>query len=190
MKLKDLKINEMTMRGPNLDKLATKFVDTNKDKWFTGQHIGDIEQYQIKKLDDYYSVWDRDVIIAASQLDDTKSIPIVDKVWVNKEYRGQKIFSKLLWFYKTRLGYPKLLLGDVHSADMQEVVKGLSNFTKYWVKGDQQEPFNINTLDKFYGFGKSTGWMLMLENTGDFSSWPKFTIGKDWIRENYEWQIE
>lgn len=131
-------------------------------------------------------MWDGDKIAATTSLSND-TLSIVDQVWVSPDYRGQKLLSKLLWFYKTRLNHPQILLGRMHSTDMQEVVKGLSRFTKSWYKDGKTEPFDLNT---FYNNTKSTGWLLLLENDGDFSNWPKYTTGKCFIYEVYEWQIE
>jgi hypothetical protein len=186
-------MNEMTMAGPNLDKLATKFANNAKDILATGFHIGDIDHFTVKQYKNFYSLWDKGIFVATASLSNDH-IPIVDQVWVDNEYRGQKVFSKMLWFFKTRLNNPKLLLGNVRSTDMQEVVKGLSRFKKFWYKDGIVEPFDANTLDKYYNRLQPTGWHLLLENVGDFSNWPKFNNSldglPDYIKESYDWQIE
>lgn len=184
----------MTMRGGNFSSIAERYGKEHQISWRTeGKHIGDIDNYQVKQYEHFYSLWDKDLLIGFNSLTKDKSdAPIVvDIVWINPDYQGKKIFSKMLWFYKTRLGHSKLMLGDIHSLAMQEVVKsGLSRFKKSWLKNKTSEPFDIKTLDKYYDHSKSTGWQLVLENDGDFSNWPKFTDGKDYIKESYDWQIE
>lgn len=188
MKLEDLK--EMTMRAGNLDRLATAYVNLHKNDWKMGEHVGDIEQFSVIKFNEFFSVWLNDEIISSLKTIPTGDLIEVRNIWTSKKFRGQKILSKLLWFLKTRMGYSKLLLGDVHSQDTQAIVKGgLSRFEKSWYKDGKKEKFSLDTLDKFYSYGKSTGWRILLENDGDFSSWPKFT-GSDWVRDNYEWQVE
>jgi len=156
-------------------------------------HIGDIDKFVVKKYNNFYSLWDNAIFVAMASLNN-EYIPIVDHVWVNKDYRGQKIFSKMLWFFKTRLNHPQLLLGDIHSSDMQEVVKGLSRFTKSWYKDGTIKPFDLKTLSSYYSPLQPTGWHLLLENTGNFSNWPKFNNSldglPDYIRESYDWQVE
>jgi hypothetical protein len=183
-----MKTNEVieTMKAPSLAILTQKFVNTNIDKWNSSPHIGDIENYQVKKHDNQYSIWDTNTLIATSSLNNH----IVDQVWVNPEYRGQKIFSKLLWFYKTRENMSPLILGPIHSAEMQEVVKGLSRFKKYWSNGHETRPFSIDTLDNFYSYEAPTEWSLYLENSGNFSDWPRFTTGNAFIKEDYNWIIQ
>lgn len=81
-----------------------------------------------------------------------------------------------------------LIIGKVHSTDMQEVVKGLSRFNKQWynLKTKEKKPFNVDTLDDFYSHLHSIDWRLMLENSGDFSDWPKFNEGKSFVLEAFD----
>lgn len=153
-----------------------------------GKYIADIEEFQVIRYENFYSLWDRDELCGFTSLTNN----VVDDVWINPTYRGKKLFSKLLWFYKSRLGHNQLLLGKVHSRMMQEVVKGLSCFKKSWVnvKTKANEPFDLETLDHFYGDVEPTDWRLMLENNGDFSDWPMFRNGSSFIAEDYTEIIE
>lgn len=177
-------INEMTWRGPDYSELAKKFGESNAELWKTqGKYIADIEQYKVYQYNNYYSMWDDNQLVAFSSLKDN----IVDDVWVKLEYRGQKLFSKLLWFYKSRLAINPLIIGGVHSPMMQEVIKGLSKFNKHWynVKTHQVEPFDLNTLNDYYSGHGITDWRIMIENMGDFSGWPMFRTGSSYIKEDY-----
>lgn len=188
-----MKIHEMTMRGGNFDDLATKFVSFKRDTWKkNGNHVGDIENFTVLQDGKYFSVWDNDEIVACSSLTGYANTNIVDDVWVNPDYRGQKLFSKLIWFYKTRLDKNNLLIGQVHSKNMQEVIKGLSRFSKWWynTKTKEKKPFSLDTLDDFYSYTEVTPWRLLLENNGDFSSWPKFTEGNSFMLESYSPYID
>lgn len=183
----------MTMRGGDFNTAANKFVDARKDEWKkNGKHVGDIENFTVLQDGYYFSVWDNDTIVACTSLTGYADTNIVDEVWVNPDYRGQKLFSKLIWFYKTRLNRNNILIGQVHSKDMQEVIKGLSRFDKYWynTKTKEKKPFSLDTLDDFYSYTQVTPWRLMLENDGDFSSWPKFTEGKSFMLESYDPYID
>ena len=185
-----MKIKEMTMRGPNYDKLATKLANEYSSIWKTGKYIADIEQFKVLMSDSLqvpgattYTLWNENKLVAfASVINENE----VDGVWVDSEYRGQKILSKLLWFFKTRLNKSPLILGDIHSTDMQEVVKGLSRFEKKWfnIKTKEVEPFNVETVDKYYSFLKPTNWRLMLENDGEFN-WSMFKTGVKFMQEDY-----
>jgi len=175
-----------TLRGPNFDSTAEEFGKMNQKRWLTnGKHIGDIENYKVLQNGIHYSLWSNDTLVAFTSLKDSNNE--VDDVWVNADYRQQKIFSKILWFYKTRLHRSKLILGPVHSETMQEVVKGLSRFEKSWVniRTNEVMPFDAATLDNFYSRMGITAWRLMLENNGDFTGWPMFNTGSSFIKENY-----
>jgi len=187
-------IGEMTVKAEiNFDRFALNFVNQQKDIWDDlGTHIGDIEKFKIKQYGIMYSLWDGDKVVACASLSED-TIPLVDHVWVDEDYRGQKLYSKLLWFFKTRLGHSRILLGDTHSRNMQEiVVNGLSGFTKSWYSTEtgENEPFDKNSLDKYYSDNtKPTEWRVMLENFGTYQNWPKFS-GNDFIRDHYDWQIK
>lgn len=181
-----MKINEIleTMRGPNFDKISKEFGIKNSNRWrLKGTHIGDIENYKLIQDGIYYSLWDSDTLIAYCSL--TNSNNEVDNVWVSDLYRGKKIFSMMLWFFKTRLNRSQLMLGAIHSSAMQEVVKGLSRFKKHWVNIRTNEllPYDPATLDNFYSYEGPTLWRLVLENNSEFN-WPKFK-GSGFVVEEY-----
>jgi hypothetical protein len=183
-----MKINEIitseTMRGSNVDKIATKFANEQYDYLKSGNHIGDIEEYKVIRKSNFYSIWKESTLVGFASLTDES---VVDDVWINPEYRGKKLFSKLLWFFKTRLNHPMLLIGKMHSPMMQEVIHGLSRFKKYWynIETGQTTEFDPSTTDQYYDHMSPTQWRLILENTGDFSDWPRYTEGKSYIYENY-----
>lgn len=184
----------MTMRGPDLNALASKHAANNYEQWKSnGLYIADIENYRVLKNAgyspkiDHYSLWDDDELVAFASLGSDNT---VDGVYVNPAYRGQKIFSMILWFFKTRLNKSPIILGDIHSKDMQEVVKGLSRFEKKWynIKTNEVEPFSLDTLDKYYSLSGPTVWRLMLENDGEFN-WPMFNQG-GFMKEAYEVYVD
>ena len=192
MKIKEL--TEMTMRGPDYNSLANKLAASNEVNWKNGKHIADIEQYKVLARESeqlpgatHYSLWDNEKLVAFASIVSGNE---VDGVWVHPEYRGQRLLSKLLWFFKTRLNISPLMLGDIHSTMMQEVVKGLSRFNKYWynIKTNEKEQFSLDTLDNFYSYSKPTAWRLMLENDGEFN-WPMYN-GASFVKEAYEGFID
>jgi hypothetical protein len=178
-------ISEMTWRGPSYEVSSQQFADTYRDIWLSnGKYIADIETFKVRKYQNYFSMWtDTDVLVAFAKLIDNE----VDDVWVSPEYRKQRLFSQLLWFFKTRLGKSQLIIGSIHSPLIQEVVKGLKYFKKSWVNLQSKEtsPFALDTLDNFYGQTGPTDWRLMLENSGDFTGWPMFRNGESFITESY-----
>jgi hypothetical protein len=189
MHMEEGEIDE-TLRGPNFDTLSQKFGEKNYEKWKNiGKHVGDIENFKVLQDGIHYSVWDNDTLVAFTSLSDTN---VVDDVWVNPAYRGKKVFSMLLWFYKTRLGRDKLMLGPVHSPQMQEIVKGLSRFNKNWVNVNTHEiePFSIDTLNDYYSSGRITPWRLMLESQLSGIEWPMFNTNSSYILESFSPYIE
>ena len=184
-----MKIEEMTMRGPNLSTIAQNFANNHATQWLKNRkYIADIEEFKVLQDGIFYSLWDDNILVAVASLtDDTNE---VDNVWVNSDYRGKKIFSMMLWFFKTRLNRNQLLLGAVHSKDMQEVVKGLGRFNKKWYNIDTNEtkPFDIDNLDDYYSYLGPTSWRLMLENTSNFN-WPMFN-NNGFVKESYQSYID
>lgn len=189
MRIRDI-IPEMTMRGPSMSASAQHYVNANIESWKNDPLVANIDEFDVKHANSVYTVWDNDTLVATTTLSND-TIPVVDRIWVNPEYRGQKVLSKLLWFYKSREGHPRLLLGDFHSKEMQEILagNGLSRMTKHWYKNGDIQPFDPVDPSK-YSLGGKTGWFVMLENNGDFSGWPRWTENKDFMREPYNWQIE
>jgi hypothetical protein len=91
----------------------------------------------------------------------------------------------MLWFFKTRMNRSPLMIGQVHSKIMQDVVKGMSRFNKSWIniKTNEKQPFSIDTLDQYYSYLSPTNWRLILENSGEFN-WPM--KGGGFVIESYE----
>lgn len=188
MKINEL--TEMTMKGPDLSQQSEQFANKNIERWYTqGKHIADIENYKVLQDGIYYSLWDDTTLVAVCSLSNASNE--VDDVYVNPKYRGKKIFSMMLWFFKTRLNRSLLMMGQVHSKMMQEVIKGLSRFEKYWynIRTNEKEPFSLDTIDNFYSYLSPTPRRLMLENNGEFG-WPMFTENKSFITEPYEPYID
>ena len=187
MKINEL--SEMSMKGPDLSKQAEQFANKYKDSWYkNGKHIADIEDYKVLQDGIYYSLWYDTTLVAVCSLSNANNE--IDDVYVNPEYRGRKIFSMMLWFFKTRLNRSPLMIGPVHSTDMQEVVKGLSRFNKYWynIKTNEKEPFSLDTLANFYSYLQPTPWRLMLENSGEFD-WPMYNVA-GFVKESYDSYID
>jgi hypothetical protein len=186
-----MKISELSMRTGKLNsRNSQQFVDKNSSTWYTdGKIIGQIDNYYLRKFDNIYSLWDKEQYVASALLDNDE----VNLLHVNSKYRNQKVLSKLLCNFKTRQGKKKLIVNQYHSDDLYDVFKngGLSRFKKYWQNTSGEiAPFDINTIDKYYSYSGPTGWKLVLENNGNFSDMPHYTDGKNWITEDYSWQIE
>lgn len=191
MTKESIDLDEMTMRAGNLQQMAQSAIDLNRDELLSGKHIGDIDvSFKVLKGKDTYSIVKDDDLVASILLTKKFDLPVVENAWVKKEYRGKKWFSKLLWFMKVHEGMDKILIGDIHSSDMQEVVKNLSRFDKHWFDGKSVDNFSADTYKDYTGASKKTSWYLMLENDGDFSDWPRFENKGRSLKEWYDWQIE
>lgn len=187
-----MKINELSMRTGKLNsEVSQDFVDKNSDDWYTkGKTIGQIDSYDLKKFRNMYSLWDKDQYVASAELSDDSEVNLLH---VDPKYRQQQILSKMLWNFKSRQGRDKLTLNQYHSDDLYDVIKngGLSKFKKYWQdKTGKIAKFDVSTVDDYYSHSSPTGWKLVLTNDGDFSDMPHYTQGKNWITEDYSWQIK
>lgn len=191
MKLQQL--FEMPIMAKNLRSEADSFAERNKDSWSKLPHTADIDNFKIKSKGRKFSLWDNDICVAFFDVD---KIPnhyvIVDDVWVSKEYSNKKIFSKFLWFLKSRLNEPKIIFGKVHSEETVNLLRhgGLSKFKKSWInlKTDELKEFSKDEIDEFYS---NPNWSLMLENySEEFHDFPKFSTDESWIKESYDWQIQ
>jgi hypothetical protein len=190
-----MRLSELSMRTGRLnDKESKNFVNNNASVWLTdGKIIGQIDRFNLRRYEDMYSLWNDSNYVASAKLSDYGNYSEVNLLHVDEKYRNQKILSKLLWNFKTRQGKNKLILNQYHSDDLYDVIKngGLSKFEKYWIDGNgNKESFDTSSIEKYYSRLKPTGWKLVLENDGNFSDMPHFTEGKNWITEDYSWQIE
>jgi hypothetical protein len=194
MKLHELK--EMAIRGGNLTSQAEEHAKRMEVYLKDAKHIGDIDSFQVKQKGKEYGVYKGDELVAIANLDPIpNAYSIIDNLWVKESFRGKKILAKLLWFFKSRENHNKILFGKGHTDDTVDLLKanGLSLFKKYWfdpITG-KEEKFDPNTVDDYYGSGKSR-WSLMLEHNGDdsFLNMPKFnTLEAGYISQAYDWQI-
>lgn len=189
MKISD--VFELSMRAGDMGPLADQFAERNAEAWRTGKHVGDIETLKVLLKGQTYSVWDGDEVVASVNADVVpNNYTAIDAAWVKGDRRGERLFSKVLWFLKTREGHDRLLLGKIHSRDTQEVIKGLRAFTKTWVKDGEVEPFSPDTLDRFYSASGPTGWQLMLENVVLSADWPKFFTSANFVLEGFDAYID
>jgi hypothetical protein len=95
--------------------------------------------------------------------------------YVVEVHRKQGLFSAFLFFLKRNEGLSKIVLGELQSEATVEAVRRIyKRFDASWKKDGYREPYDPATVDKYYSSTKPTGWKIVLENDGDFSSWPKF----------------
>jgi len=109
-----MKINELAHP-------ADDYVQANQEQWLLqGKYVADMDQYKIRQFQNVYSIWaNKNEVIACATIKTSDIIPVIDDIWVKKSFRQQKLFSKLLWFFITKLNYSELMLGPSHSIAMQ-----------------------------------------------------------------------
>lgn len=190
MKLNDVALIEMPIKTGSLRKLANNFIVNNKKFLDASKKIADLEKYDVKQNNSYLSLWDNDEIVLAMRVVKDDEFYEIDDIWVKEEFLGKKLFSKMLWFLKSRLNYSKIVFGPVHSDETFNLIKngGLSHFSKSWINLSTKEiePFEKDEVEKFY---KTKNWRLLLENEDEFN-WSLFNTGLSWIQESYEWPLE
>lgn len=167
----------MPIRGGDMDAGAVVYVNRRKTSWLLAPTVGNIDDFAVHKLDNVYSLWDSDILVGTASVKHLDDTNIVDNVWINPAYQNKKIFTKLLLFFRSRENMEKIEFGTVHSNDTYQILKsgGLKLFKKSWKnnKGEIRS-FTIDTIDDFY---KGGHWKLVLENSSDFSEFPRFTEG-------------
>lgn len=204
MKLQNLL--ETPLRGGDLRQAADTFASSGVALSFKDiEPIADIEEFKVKKLQKGNAfnyalfVGDDMVLIALVKPLNKMMYPLlkidekaaeVDDVWVAKEFEGKRLYSKFLWFLKSREGYHQLLMGKVQSDVTIAFLKagGLSKFEKTWrnTATGEVRAFNPAAMDEFYG---TSNWRVVLESTStEFDDYNRFNEG-NWIQESYDWQI-
>jgi hypothetical protein len=204
MKLQDLL--EMPISGGDLRQSADKFAANMIHKFQDVKPIADIEEFTVKQLQAgngfHYALFSGDemVLLAFVKPLDKMMYPVlkmtgeaaeVDDVWVAKHFEGKRLYSKFLWFLKSREGYHNLIMGKVQSDDTIKFLKagGLSKFNKTWqnTATGSVKVFDTAKMDDYY---KTQNWRLVLENDStEFDDYNRFNEGR-WIQESYDWQIE
>jgi hypothetical protein len=95
--------------------------------------------------------------------------------YVVEVHRKQGLFSAFLFFLKRNEGLSKIVIGELQSEDTIEAIRRIhKRFKTSWEKDGIKEPYDPNSLEQYYSYIAPTGWKIVLENHGDFSSWPKF----------------
>lgn len=185
-----MKLTELTMRVGDLSASADERSTLDKETWRLHPKIADMEEFIIRNEGQQYTVWLKDELVGAASM--KRGDPAeVTKIWVSSQFRGKRVLSKLLWFFKTREMQSKLILGPMHSKDTFEVVsKGLKSFTKNWfnIKTKEVIELTLDTLDPknktHYSFAGPTDWRIMLEAELFEEQW-SFFKSSDFIKDAY-----
>lgn len=203
MKLQNLL--EMPLKGGDLRPAADMFAASAALKFQDVEPTADIEEFKVKMVQsgnafNYALFTGNDMVLFASVkplhrmmyplLKIAEKAAEIDDVWVAKEFEGKRLYSKFLWFLKSREGYHRLMMGKVQSDDTVAFLKagGLSKFEKTWqnTATGEVQAFEPTDMDEFYG---TSNWRLVLESTStEFDDYNRFNEGR-WIQESYDWQI-
>jgi hypothetical protein len=180
MKLEEL--FEMTMKfgktGLELDDALKNIYNDRKNY----KHVGDINKANVLYKNNIYLLINDNIPIGFFQVFKRSKIALVQNMFVSEKFRRAGWMSMFLFFLKQNESYDKIQLGSQHSNDTVEAIKRISSrFKVYWEKDGKIKPYDIETINDFYSDTKETGWNIILENTNDYSHYPKFWNNKDVI---------
>jgi len=207
---KDHELEEAPVAGGDFRPVADQFAGSYKKFYELHssefKHVGDVETYPCYQHGLLFFLLDAGQIIFICKLEDfyyENNAKKLDSVWLDSAYQGKQIFSKMLWFLRSREGYTKLVLGDIHSQDTRNLLRrgGLSKFDKTWVNINtrEREKFSPETMDKFY-LNNNSVWKLLLESNAEgddlakkvkefrYSFMTDLNLG--YTNAIYDWQIE
>ena len=175
------------MKGGDYDSAARDYVARSTSLWLKSSMVGDLDDFTVRRLGSVFSLWNKEEFAATVSAKESELGYVIDDIWVDPKYRGQKLLVKLLLFLRTRENMNKLVLGDVHSDDTVAMLRGngLKLFRKHWINNQGKvREFSPDTIDEFYGAGH---WKLVLENHTDFSSWPRYnSLDEGYIKTSYD----
>lgn len=146
-------------------------------------HVGDIEKIQVFKRDYgtsgilYILKKDEEYISFSQVFEISKNRVLLKNTFTVEKYRRQHVFVNFLFFLKRNEGYSEIEFDDIHSVDTQLLIPTLTKrFNISWEnkKSGEKVKYSNTDGDKYYSRSRPTGWVLLLENDGDFSDWPKF----------------
>lgn len=178
-----MRLFELSMRAGDLSKHLSAYFNQEIKNIESYEHIGDIENIQVFRKDYgtsgiLYILKKGEECISFSQVFKlSEKRALVKNTFTVEKYRRQHAHVNFLFFLKRNEGYSEIELGDIHSKDTLQVIPTLSKrFQVSWENKKSQEKIKYDSAeeDKYYSSSKPTGWVILLENDGDFSEWPKF----------------
>jgi hypothetical protein len=189
---------EMPIHGGQLRDQADLFAASFKEKFKPEQfkHIADLDSFEVQSNGSYFVLLNESEIIFICHVD---SVPnyghIIDNVWVDKSYSNKKLFSKMLWFFFSRMKKQPLYFASVHSTETMNALKagGFSKFKKTWVNDflNKEMPFDPESIEQYYA---STKWKLKLELSESLTEileevQDSFFRTESFSRVAYDWQL-
>lgn len=196
-----MKLWEMTLTAGSLDLKLGKYLSIYAKSFpVSYEHLGDIEEVAVwfdKATSIYLLV--KDKLIGWFYVIGFKTTMTgleLKAAYVLPDLRSNRLFEKFIWFLKKHvIGGSCIMLGDVHSEATQHVVKKLAHAERFELSW-----FNIDTTERVavsdnmllgYSALKATPWRIIIENDGDFSTWPKFyTPDHADIKQWYDFLLE
>lgn len=180
--------------GPSLSFHIDTWAKNNMHLLNTAKPMGQIENFTVRTVNGMYGLFDDKTCIALLNTKKYDSFTMLDPVWVDSQYRKQRVLSKLIWFLHSRENIGPMGLGQVHSTDTMDVLRvgGFKQFqNKRWFNMSSQETaaFDPSQIDKYYRGHGADKWIVILEGWS-VGPWPKFPTENNWIIENYDWPLE
>jgi hypothetical protein len=190
-----MRLTELTMRAGDLSYNLSRYFTMAIKKISEFSHVGDIEDdFKVLNLDSEFLIIENtdEKPIAYFYVKDVNQDIEILIAYVESTFRNKNVFTKFIWFLKRFYNTHSIYLSDVHSKDTIEVVKKLSlRFNVFWEKDGHKEKYDPENLDSYYSYDHPTGWKIVLENSGDFSNWPKFfNESIPDVKQFYDWLLE
>jgi len=180
MKLEEIApLDEMTMRAPSYEALGTRIEDY-RHVAENGEHVGDIESYEVKRVrrpptfDDYVVIKDGNIVAFFTFDGDELTI-----AYVVPNERKNKLLAAFLLFAKRHEGRNLITMGSPQSEAMIGALKHLSDlFRMSWknLRDGEKVDYDPREADKFYGIGRHTDWRIVLESDETSVAWPRFRV--------------
>ena len=165
-----MKLHEMTLAAGNLRPISDNFLSAHKEFFLSSKIVDVLDGMNVRKTEfnkETFFIFekDTDVLFVAgttSSPDNNIADIEVSRVSTNKNYYRKGMFTKFLNLM-VNLGFTKILLGDVHGKDMQDILKfGLSDFSKTWINLKTKQTDDFAKVSH-YQFNAPSDWRVLLE---------------------------
>lgn len=188
-----MKLNELSMRAGDLSAMSKAAADHLMTTLYDETYLADVEGEFIASTGTVKFKTGKNLALIIRNIKGEFAhlsvyVKVDDAAYVNQQYTeqkfaGNKLQIKALLLLKIKLHFSKILLGEVHSKATQSNIKNIIKaFQPSWYNKTTKEieKFTLDNYqdEKYTRIDKPTDWILLLENTGDFSIVPtKFDYG-------------
>jgi hypothetical protein len=157
-------LKEAPLDAGDVKPVADRYARNNMVLWKDSQAVSNKGNTIIRKYNHTYSIWvSGKCVFAARVLDMSEGQFEIDNLWTDSGSRGQGYLTKFINFVFSDLGAKVVLLGNRHSDDTKNLLKGggLSQFKKSWhnTRTGEQAKFDKDDIDKYYPKGS---WQLAM----------------------------